>query len=179
MVVVVRNLQTSGLPEQPEHGTEARGSWGGPFSPGPVLTRAKTQIHQWDHLQTLAFLHFVSFLIIFFLARSFRIFLGFKRLLHYKLPEDLIFWTQRRRKGHFEDGILKLPNASSLQLMILKLLLGIQNLWCVRTQDLIKQNVYRWASCSTKKWGLFKLQFHIWGRYRLTFISYLQHWPLS
>jgi len=40
-VVVVSNLQAAGLPEHPEFGTEARGSWQGPFSPGSVWHKQK------------------------------------------------------------------------------------------------------------------------------------------
>lgn len=39
---------------------------------------------------------------------------------------------------YFEEGILKLPNASSVQLMTLTFLLGLQYSWCLRKQGLIK-----------------------------------------
>lgn len=59
-VVVVSNLQAAGLPERPECGSEARGSWRGPFSPGSVCHKNKPisrNVSQLSHFHNLQFLN--------------------------------------------------------------------------------------------------------------------------
>lgn len=92
----------------------------------------------------LTFLHFVPFLIIFWLlvTEYFMALRGTKNILKISTAFTEITW---KCLAYFEDGILKLNlNVSLLHLMILNCD-WIQNLWCLRKQGLIKQCLQLWC----------------------------------